>query len=411
MNADEVTGEAPAFPAPRAAARFSPGRIEVLGKHTDYAGGQSLLMAIEEGVTARATPAAEGWRASTTALPGEVDLLGDDPLPAGHWGRYVRTVARRLAANFGTLTPCRVEIDSTLPLASGMSSSSAVVVASALALADLNGFSERAEWTGQITSPELLAGYLACIENGSSFGTLAGDKGVGTFGGSEDHTAMTSCLPGRLSRFRFGPVARLSDVPVPEGLVFVVATSGVLAEKTGAAREAYNQASLRAGAVASAWREATGRDDPTIGRALAGASDAADRLRTIVAGDAVLARRLEHFLLESESLVPAAARALGAGDLAAFGEIVDASQAAASTLLGNQVPETEALAALARSRGAHAASSFGAGFGGSVWALVDSADADAFGRDWTAAYLARFPERAAGVRVCVTRPSGPVRRV
>ena len=391
-------------------ARFAPGRIEVLGKHTDYAGGQSLLMAINLGVTARARPASEGWQASTTALAGEVDLLGDDPLPAGHWGRYVRTVTRRLAANFGAPAPCRLELDSTLPLASGMSSSSAVVVASALALADFNGFSGRPEWTTQITSPELLAGYLACVENGSSFGTLAGDAGVGTFGGSEDHTAMTSCRPGRLSQFRFAPVTRVGDVAAPDGMVFVVATSGVPAEKTGAAREAYNQASLRARAVASAWRAATGRDDRTIGQALASGPDAAGRLRAVVADDDVLARRLEHFLLESEALVPAAVSALDAGDLAAFGRVVDHSQSAASALLGNQVPETEALAAGARWLGAHAASSFGAGFGGSVWALVDEVDADAFGRAWTAAYVSQFPERADGVRVCVTRPSGPVRQ-
>ena len=64
--------------------------------------------------------------------------------------------------------------------------------------------------------------------------------------------------------------------------------------------------------------------------------------------------------------------------------LAEASQEDAERLLGNQVPETVALAALARSCGAFAATSFGAGFGGSVWALVDRADVDAVVRDWEA---------------------------
>ncbi len=55
-----------------------------------------------------------------------------------------------------------------------------------------------------------------------------------------------------------------------------------------------------------------------------------------------------------------------------FGRLVDRSQQASATLLGNQVPETIALARLAREHGALAASAFGAGFGGSVWALMTS---------------------------------------
>jgi galactokinase len=66
-----------------------------------------------------------------------------------------------------------------------------------------------------------------------------------------------------------------------------------------------------------------------------------------------------------------------------------ASQAEAKSLLDNQVPETVALARSARELGAFAACSFGAGFGGSVWALVDR-DAEAFARRWHAgAFVAR----------------------
>ena len=57
-------------------------------------------------------------------------------------------------------------------------------------------------------------------------------------------------------------------------------------------------------------------------------------------------------------------------DTAALGDLSAESQADAETLLDNQVQETVELVASARRLGAFASSSFGAGFGGSVWALV-----------------------------------------
>jgi galactokinase len=96
--------------------------------------------------------------------------------------------------------------------------------------------------------------------------------------------------------------------------------------------------------------------------------------------------RFEQFLLESETIIPQAGDALARGDLKSFGSLVDQSQHATEHLLGNQVPETVWLAAEARALGAHAASAFGAGFGGSVWALVDRSDAEHFATRWRQAY-------------------------
>ena len=103
---------------------FVPGRLEVLGKHTDYAGGNSLLAAVEQGITVELEDAACGISAVTTASPDEeLTLMPSHPgaLPAGHWGGYLQAVIDRLALNFGELRPARLVIDSTLPLASGMS--------------------------------------------------------------------------------------------------------------------------------------------------------------------------------------------------------------------------------------------------------------------------------------------------
>ena len=140
---------------------FVPGRLEVLGKHTDYMGGRSLLAAVDRGITATLvgveTPRAR-FVVSTTAVPGELSLTpGVDPgLPAGHWGNYVQAALDRLALNFGELSPARITFDSNLPLASGMSSSSALVVATALAVVHRSAMIHRDIKPGnfvQINSP------------------------------------------------------------------------------------------------------------------------------------------------------------------------------------------------------------------------------------------------------------------
>ena len=69
----------------------------------------------------------------------------------------------------------------------------------------------------------------------------------------------------------------------------------------------------------------------------------------------------------------------------------DESQALAERWLGNQIAETSTLARLARQLGADGASAFGAGFGGSVWAMVPDREAERFCHAWRAAYDAAYP--------------------
>jgi galactokinase len=94
-----------------------------------------------------------------------------------------------------------------------------------------------------------------------------------------------------------------------------------------------------------------------------------------------LHRRLDHFVRE-DARIPIAATAFRAGDAVTLRDLSLASQADAEALLGNQIEETVALAAAAHANGALAACSFGAGFGGSVWALVPIAGAVEFARAW-----------------------------
>jgi galactokinase len=92
------------------------------------------------------------------------------------------------------------------------------------------------------------------------------------------------------------------------------------------------------------------------------------------------------------------------GDRSAVGEIAAASQGDADRWLDNQVPETRRLASLALEHGAFASSSFGAGFGGSVWALAERAAAVDVATGWRRAYLGGGAADG-DVESFITRPS------
>ncbi len=199
-----------------------PGRIEVLGKHTDYAGGRSLVCAAEQGFAVVAAPRADSRvRLLNVADGSEVVLALDARLaePPEAWMRYPATVLRRMARNFpDAARGADLAFASDLPPASGMSSSSAFVIAVFLAVSGVNQLVDDPRYREAIATPEDLAAYLATVENGQSYGALAGDRGVGTFGGGEDHTAMLCCRAGELSQVprsvRFPTNARWRARPV-----------------------------------------------------------------------------------------------------------------------------------------------------------------------------------------------------
>ena len=410
-------------PPDRAAcALVVPGRIEVLGKHTDYAGGRSLLAAVEQGiavVAAARTDARVSIHDLGCAAHVAFDLSPDLHTEPGDWTNYAMTVARRLARDFGRVRRgADVAFESDLPPAAGMSSSSALIVAFGIALGAVNEIARDDAFRGVVALDEDLADYLAAVESGAPFRGLGGDRGVGTQGGSEDHTAILCAKAGCLAQYAFLPTRLERVLPLPAGFVFAIGVSGVHAVKTGGALELYNRASSQARGIAELWRRATGRDDATIGAALEADPGAAERMRAIITAadhdaalrDALLAR-LDQFIAETREIIPAAADALAAGDLFAFGTAVGRSQMLAEHALANQVEETVFLGRSARELGAAAASAFGAGFGGSVWALIEEADAARFLGAWRAAYVERFPARAADARFLTTRAGPPALRV
>jgi len=317
----------------------------------------------------------------------------------GHWSNYPETVFRRIARNFPTgLRGADIAFASDLPPAAGMSSSSALMVGFFLVMNAVNDLDGRDEYKENIQTAEELAGYLGTLENGQTFGSLIGDKGVGTFGGSEDHTAIMNCEAGRLSQYAYCPVAFQRRLDLPESHTFVIGVSGVVAEKTGDAMEKYNRASRLAFTALEIWNRVSGRKDSHLARAIQneGPHEIREVLKRAQGGEFSspdLVRRFDHFVSENEEILPLAGDALADGDLTGFGTWANKSQTNGAALLLNQIPETESLASIAVSLGALGASAFGAGFGGSVWALVPRDGCDAFMEAWKAKYTEQFPER------------------
>lgn len=416
---------------------FVPGRIELLGKHTDYAGGSSLMVAVDRGFTFEADAGAGGevvvasaatgqqarWviregadrRTAGRAVGSRRRLVLDGPGPgAPAWARYADAMLRALATDFEDAPGAtRITFDSTLPAAAGLSSSSALLTGVFLALDAVHGLSARPDFRAALPDRAALAAWLASAEAGEA---------VGTRGGSEDHAALLLAEPGRVVRYGFAPIRARGSAPLPPGWRFAVGVSGVVAEKGGAVRERFNRLSELAAMAARAWAAGVGDaadPPPHLGRARDAAGGDAAMLAAIETGAAALGmnaapllRRARHFLEECR-LVDRAFDALAAGDVAGFAAAANRSAAAGAELLENQVPETLGLAELARELGAAAASPFGGGFGGSVWALVPEAEAEAFAARWREVYRRRFParDRAEFFTTPAAPPARPLQRI
>ena len=398
-----------------------PGRIEVLGKHVDYAGGRSLLCTVERALVIVARPRTDAMvvirdarRRETVSLSLEHPQRGSVP-----WSVYPRTVMARLLHNFGSaVRGADISLASNLPPAAGVSSSSAFTVALSAAMASLSALDQDPRWTDSITDRLTLAGYVGALENGGDFAGLSGERGVGTMGDAQDQTAILCCSPGQLDVFRWIPAAHERSVPWPQTHRFVVAVSGVVAAKTGAAKERYNRAARTAHRLVLAWNRHAGDSVRTLHDAFLSASGGtvpqAVPEALFIAADVAdapdfsarhLRARLEQFFEETFVLVPKATDALARGDLPAFGSLVDASQFGAERALENQIAETVHLHRYARDLGADAASAFGAGFGGSVWAMIPAAQADPFLARWRERYARAHPIAAQRAQFFTTVPS------
>jgi len=300
---------------------FVPGRIEVLGKHTDYAGGSSLVCALQRGIAIVGTPRNDR---TVTVRDCDLDVQAEFEIDAGtaarqgHWSNYGISVARRIVRDFpGDHSGASLAIASTLPVASGMSSSSALTVSIFLALSAVNHLDDREDYKRLFRRPTALAEYLGAVESGRPYAGFDADAGVGTLGGNEDHTAILCSDPGLLKWFSYLPIQLRGGVALPPGYVLAVAFSGVRAEKTGRALDLYNAVSDKAAAIAEVWRSETGRSEAHLGAiaSIPGYSRTEVMLALLNRpherfSEAELIDRLYQFHYESQVILPRAVDAL-----------------------------------------------------------------------------------------------------
>src|SRR5690348_13984657 len=121
---------------------FAPGRVNLIGEHTDTTGGLVLPVALELGVEVRGEPA-ERVRLTSDAFVGAVDVAADGSGPAEGWARYVAAVALELGRLGREPVGLEGEVSSTLPAGAGLSSSAALEVATALALCAVAGLAPK----------------------------------------------------------------------------------------------------------------------------------------------------------------------------------------------------------------------------------------------------------------------------
>lgn len=370
---------AAAFGGPPAVVFRAPGRVNLIGEHTDYSHLPVLPFAIDRALLVAAAPADDGIvevRSEAFSPPALITRAGEGG--GAPWHAYIAGALRE-TADLAPGRGARVLVTGDLPPAAGLSSSSALSVGLIAALA--------AAWDAPLDAAAI-AGRAT-----------AGERHAGAETGGMDQLVIALAEPGAALRIDFDPPARRA-VPIPLGFTFVVAFSGEEAAKAGAARDAYNERVIGARIGAAMLLDQLGLDVPPEPRLRdAWGADAvpilvdelppeiavrevarsvgvdATALSRLTAGTfdntkRVPVRKIVRHILAEADRVDAAEQALRAGDGPALGALLNASHESLRGNFGCSTPALDRLCAAMRKAGAWGARLTGAGFGGCALALV-----------------------------------------
>ena len=324
-----------------------PGRVELVGKHVDYAGGRSLTCAVDLALHVDAETDCASRCSACDAGPEarrrRHAARRRTSTPTGaSWSVYVAAVARRFARDFPHFRRgVSVRLRGDLPDGAGLSSSSALIVALAHRVGAMRMMRRTTSMESSRSSSSLArAEYFAAIETGAPYGEFAGEEGVGVRGGAQDPIAIICGDAGHVSQFSYLPARLERRVPWPADYVLAIGVSGVHAIKDRQ-RAAPIQSSRRGDARARSTMECreTGRHDDTVAEALSSGPDAGDRLSRVARaqssaadiGAEYLVPRLAQFREEVEVIVPGVGDALRDRDWRSLGALVDRSHALATT--------------------------------------------------------------------------------
>jgi galactokinase len=354
----------------------APGRVNLIGEHTDYSEGFVLPMAIDRATIAAAAPR-EDRRVRVRSLErgetAEFDLDERDPQPSGTWIDYAHGVALALARRL-PLRGADLAVATTVPIGAGLSSSAAFELAVASALLAIAG--------GTLASRELArAGREA--ENGF-VGLRSGimDQ-LASACGVRDHALLIDCRS-----------EELTPVPIPAEAAIVVADSGVKHELSGSA---YNDRRAESEEAARLLGVRTLRDVSVDDFARRG-DELPERLR----------RRARHVVTENARVLATVA-ALRAGDLREAGALMNASHDSLRDDYEVSAPELDCLVDAARAvDGVFGARMTGGGFGGSIVVLARRDAAGSLTKALETAYAARYGRTPAVEEVRASDGAGPL---
>lgn len=347
----------------------SPGRVNLIGEHTDYNDGFVLPLAIERALWIALRPRSDDTVRIWSALGDQwADFSLSSLSPGGGWVSYVQGVANELITAGKEPGGWEGTIVSDIPTGAGLSSSAALELGSARAFSAVSGFvwdpvemaviSQRAEndWVGMNCG---IMDQLICAA------------------GQPDQALLIDCRA-----LTWTPAA------VPTGAVVVVLDTSTRRELVGSA---YNDRVAGCQEAARAFGVAALRD--------------LDR-ETLEAGghrlDPTVFRRARHVVSENTRTLDMAA-ALNRGDLAAAGRLMAASHTSMRDDFEISSPALDAMVdAAAQSPGCYGARLTGGGFGGSCVALVDAGQIDRFESETSTRYRAATGLEGIAIR---TRPA------
>ncbi len=330
----------------------APGRVNLIGEHTDYNDGYVMPAAIAYSTHVAGGPAPDRVVSVASASVDATAAFDLDALEtgrAGDWTDYVRGVLIELQRAGVALAGADFQVTSTVPLGAGLSSSASFEIAIALAMLercgetmkriDIAKLAQRAEVDHTGTRSGIM----------DQFAVLFGEAGSATF------------LDTRSLDY--------AHVPIPAGVTIVICNTMV---KHALAAGAYNERRAQCEAAVETLK----RWYPDI-RALRDVS--LEQLEAHAADIApVLYHRALHVVSEDARVVEAKA-AFERGDAGAFGKLMNASHESLRDDYEVSCPELDVMVALARRcEGVYGARMTGGGFGGCTVNLVDVANVESF---------------------------------
>jgi galactokinase len=349
---------------PPAGVWSAPGRVNLIGEHTDYNDGYVLPYPLPHRTTVAAAPVPVPEWTVWSAYAGERERgpvrFGSADLVPGRvtgWAGYVAGVVWALRTGGFPVPGARLAVTSDIPAGAGLSSSAALACAVLTALADLAGLTER-------DLP---------LSDRPALAQRAERDYVGVPCGIMDQSAALLSRPGHALFLdcRTGAAEQVPFDPPAAGLALLVLDTGVRHRLVGgeyAARRTTCQQAAAALGVA-ALRDASLPD-------------------LVRLTDPVTRRRARHVISENQRVLDTVAL-LRAGRLRGIGPLLSASHASLRDDFEVTTPELDLAAATAESAGARGARMTGAGFGGCVIALVDAAAAESVTAAVASAFAAR----------------------